>query len=525
MITAPTNWNTLWGNPETLLDVQVIIHLDSSVALTYTNADLTSCSVQAALFNDLSLGNVCSARLSIALKDALNELNSFAKGQKVELKCRLRKGSTSTAYVKQGVYYVETVTPNHNGDVSISAYDELYGLKDCISQHTSTITFSSYLSKIRTMYGLTFAYSYATAARLADGTTVGAIKIPAGLADVSAREVLSSVASIAGGNFAIDKSNNLRLYRIGNGDTTTASAGGIPVTAASIKKDFLPTVITGVNLKSGSSTFKSDSGWRIDCAVHGGFNPSADTAKTIVKNMRTEKKNVRFSNVQVDGALIDPLFELGDVVSVDMGGEFYNFPVCDYSVGYSGGCWGSLQNGMSGNAVDFSIEQSYSSQNGWYDGWIPTSLNSGYSAPVIKFDSKHQIRVGDIDLSSKDANYSMADVRAFVKTGDNTYEQTKQFVFNNVSYWAGGQLKTIPTITAYLENRNYPVERREDDYESTTERGRCYIDNLILYTVEEMPDDAIGGKSRNGMPLFKNSGSSYSYTDKIASIYFNKIFQ
>lgn len=488
MITPPSYWDTLWADPDSVLEVRLTVYFNSSVTVAYTNDDLSSCSLEGSLFKDLSIGNVCSARLRFVIKDASDVFSAFAQNQKITFECRLKNSARTTAYVSQGTYYLDSASVDNSGNVEIVAYDVINRIADYVSQQTSNMAFSSYLSRIRSMAELTSDWSNMyynsdlsdTVGILHSSSspaTLNYVSVKKESANIPVRKVLETVATLAGGNFALRKNGTMKLFRLDAGPTITSSPTGILVTATNLYKDERPQVITGVDLSSGNGTFASSSGWRISGSITNDvcIAGSVDVAITAANNMHTEERNIRVSNVRVDSAYITPLFEIGDIVSVDIGnGQYYNFMLCDYSVDYVGGCWGYLGVPKSSNSVAVSVEAVWDSTHGWVSNFTPVPFHS--TTPTLSFVNKYQFTLKAIPFS-----------------GDNTYKRTMARVASGIEtlsttvrYFSTetAQLKTID-ITGYLAEKYIPIESSSTyDWE---------IHDLYYYC-NDIPDDAVGAR-------------------------------
>ena len=498
MITPPNNWNTLWANQNSTLEVRLVLAtgVNYSVNLaTFTNDNLASCTLEASLFNGVSIGNVCSARLRFVLKDMAASFGMFEENQRITFTCRLRRNYSYSGYAKQGVYYIQQFTLQENGDIEIIAYDEITKIQDYISQQTANTQLSSYLSRLNSMYKYSFStgelgntelydttnimYQYASS-----NTKVLGMLVKSTASELGARKVLQTIAALAGGNIAINKSNNLKLYRLDEGASITSEPLGTVVTVSSLYRDDRPTVITGIDLETDGTTYPSSSGWRI----HGqstnkvSADGSRTLAETAYRNFMADKMNVRVSNVRCDGAYITPLIELGDIVSVDLGnGTYYNFTLTDYALTYSGGCWGYIGCPATKDNFAFSLASVWSSTDGWIGTW---TLNvTSYLSPTddVVIPDKYRI-VFPVLWSGNVASgmyYNMAYVSII-----NTISGTITYDSNGVDGTSG---RKTATVTGYLSASYYPVERTTD----SSGRYDLHIHNLTFYSTD-IPDNAVG---------------------------------
>ena len=516
MLTPPSNWETLWNDQDSELEVRIRLNLGSGIFVNYTNNCLFSCSVEASLFSDLSIGNVCSARLRFVVDHKNGETEALMPNKRVYLTCRLKKGSLASGYSDQGSYIIETINRRDNGDVEVIAYDDVHWIASRyvqISGSATQTTFEIYIKSLREQcyyeLGGFPSYDNLLATPLASKTgiittildaTVGNIDVLRDAETVEARKVIESMAALSGGNIAITKTGKFKLYRITSNPTVTSSPLGIPVTAESLTKDDDYQVVTGIDLSNGSDTYASGSGWRIPASVASNVTApiSVSVAAAAAKNMFTDSAEaIRAANASAENAYITPLFELGDILSVDIGGgQFYNFTLCDYAVDYLGGCWGHVGFPKSLDAVNYSIEQTWNTTGGWYNGWVTTNISPSRITKNVEILSAHMLRiVGDIKLSSTVSatshvihiNYGLSPVSLSVE-----YTST-----------VDGTTKTA-NVTAYVLRRDYPNEVINDG--GTSHRG---ITNVYLYC-SGMPDDSIGTQSTNSPVKIQNPSSSES---------------
>lgn len=491
---APTRWDELWDDPESKLELQLQIYSGTgNYYFTYTNDNLASCNVEASLFDDVSIGNACSACLTAVIKDAAKDSVAFNRYTQIVFTCNLRKGNTTSNGCNQGKYYLDTVTANDDGSVKIVAYDYMFmfGRQDNYSNITGNYTVSSYLTRFSSMYRIrcyTTDFNSTTFLRnsLIGSTngTVGGIHVyPDGIK--SGREIIETAAMLAGGNAAIDKGDYLRIYRLDGGVATSTVPIGIVVTAASQSSDNLQ-VITGIDLDNGNTTYQSSSGWRIyakhnESITH--LTSSEALAQEINVNMHSnmsgmypERNSLRVSNIRVSGAFITPLFELGDIASVDIGdGLYLNFQICDYNVDYVGGCWGYIGTTKTEQSIKYSIADAWNPSSGWEDGWNQGHvITDSFKVDVI---SNHIFRLNpDMVRISNQASGDLANI---VKIASGLNPISTTFEYKST---VDGSRKSV-SCSGYLTNEYYPKEGNGSIH---------YITNLLFYTPTNLPDDSIG---------------------------------
>lgn len=501
MITTPTNWDTLWNDPESTLEVFLAVQLCDEITVTYSNDRLQQCRLSASVFQDFSLGNACSARLVFTLKDAEYEFSQFIKGQRIDFTCRLAKGSTVTDKVNQGVFYIDSVSKTSNGNVTITAYDVMYQLENATAQQGNlNLSYWTILSKLRNMYP-----EYASTldvgtmdGYLSDGTLLHFLDVPGTASDLSAREVIASVSGYAGGNTYVGKDNKAHFMRPQKVPRqTSGTPDGIVVTATALDHDERPQPITGVTVNQGN--IKSGTGWRIIANIDekvanaNDYSHDYEFARAVVDNMRTDvsttetKKDIKATNVSAQGVYISPLFELCDVVSVDLGnGKYYNFPIYDYNVNYIGGCWGDLNCPRTDQAVEFSIEQVWTSAYGWIENWATVYIRGGTYTPSATPTSRNMLVLSALPLVNNSGTiHGVRTNNTIVKLGTGFEELTGTFSYYSTN---DGLLKQIE-VTAYPATQFCPVARWTSD---------VFAVQNIMYYCETLPDDVPLNKTSAG---------------------------
>ena len=498
MITPPSNWNTLWANQNSTLEVRLVLAtgVNYSVNLaTFTNENLASCTLEASLFNGVSVGNVCSARLRFVLKDMSASFGMFEENQRITFTCRLRRNYSYSGYANQGVYYIQQFTLQENGDIEIIAYDEITKIQDYVSQQTTNVQFGTYLSRLKDMYNYAFSrtdlvntalydttnimYQYASST-----TTVLGMLVKSTASELGARKVMQTIAALAGGNIAIDKSNNLKLYRLDEGASITSEPLGTVVTVSSLYRDDRPTTLTGIDLETDGTTYPSSSGWRIrgQSTNKVSADGSRTLAETAYRNFKADKLNVRVSNVRCDGAYITPLIELGDIVSVDLGnGTYYNFTLTDYALTYSGGCWGYIGCPATKDNIAFSLASYWDSTDGWIGSWTLISTLS-LTSETVQIPDKYRIVFPNISASVRGgSSYNAAYI-----SNINNISGTITYTSNGVDGTSGTQ---TATVSGYLSASYYPIEREP----ASSGNPWFHIYDLTFYSTD-IPDNAVGAR-------------------------------
>lgn len=202
MLTAPANWDHLWGRIE---DESVRMELKAVIGgLTYDR--LISCKAYPAAFDGLAIGQAAAAELSLSFVP----LGDVPKMARIQLSARLTDGSVSTAWVPQGTYYIDHRDGDRElGVLSVTAFDRMLFAEDMYFP-SGTITgvwpkaAPAVVSDICTRLGI----SLDSRSRIDS-----ALMVPTPV-NLTMRDVLRNIAAAHGGNFVITAENKLRLLQL-----------------------------------------------------------------------------------------------------------------------------------------------------------------------------------------------------------------------------------------------------------------------------------------------------------------------
>lgn len=516
MITAPTNWDAIWASNDFAMQVRIVVSLQGSIAVTYENDSLSSCSISGALFNDLSLGNACSARLSFTVIDAAVDYEQFRRNQKVVLSVRLQQlnggeaTSTYSGWAQLGVFYIDSYTLNDTGNINIVAYDALNVMQDMASQQTEALSIGDYLNRLRLMYGtLTSAmYSdfldYKINYYSSSVNYVSDLQVPQAANSVTGRDVMSSIAGLAGGNVIVGRDGNFKLHRAMPAPSTTANVptGAIEATAAQLShRDRLKTA-TCACVNAGGEQYQNRSGWAIVSYVDsvfpitdantGGNNNTVYGVESSMHINASEvyQYNLQYANVSASGVYITPLFELGDIVSIQIeNGQHYNFPIASYTMNVLAGCWGELSFPVTDNAFVYRTADEWTSPGGWIGTWFDVHLNYGNELgnPAIEILNSHMFALKRVLL---------ANTPTVVSINNGTLG-----VSSTITYEDDNGVTKTATISGQLSEQYLPTLLNEN--------GNPYsrIEYLYFYSAN-IPSDAIGKTSTSSTLKIRTSGST-----------------
>jgi hypothetical protein len=505
MIEKPTGWDALANDLESMLEIRLHCELTSNVTINYFNRNLNSCSISHSLFYDFSVGNACSQRLQFTIIDAVNDFANFKRGQKITLDIRYSKGSTITSWIQRGIFFIDSATLVDNNNVAIIAYDAIYFTQDYTGQFAaipSDHIFENYLYALRSSMGGSsrfFSYTDAMSTDIWDYSVLNSnyvslydysnwmlkyVKTTAATADTPGREVLSTVAALSGGNFALDCANKLHLYKLPELPTITTRPTGTVITASSLRYDRTSQAVTAVMAGDRASSY----GWLVNAPINNDYEVTKSIAFGVYQNVfegrkssATILKSLYGVNVLASGVYASPLLELGDIVSVDIGnGQYYNFTACEYNFDLIGGFWGSVGINKSDSAIGFYLAEDAE--------WKDVGLDNGKQTPVIHFDSSHSFLMKLILLNSTNVRNTIAKK----SSGASSVSGTVSYIGDD------GTTKSV-SITGYLDDAYFPLEHDSSSLEA--------LKNVRFYS-NNIPADAIGKDSTSSTITLKDVESS-----------------
>lgn len=530
MIDAPTNWEEYWASPDVVVELRLVIWLygatgsTAQAKLTRYNSDLKSCTLEASAFPNLSVGNTCSACLSFTLVDALDDYQSLACGQRVDFSVRLKLGSSTTTWINQGVYFIDSFDVSGDVDVAVRAYDALYWVGDGPTSryNCNASTFLSNCPAKMTpvtksdFTGTEIMYGLGQDGTVLTSSTVGNLWVPAGAAESSFRETLGGIAAMSGGNAVISKLNRLTLLRTDNPPQFSRySFSDVPlITASGLSYEYNPSTFTGLV----KDKVASGNGFHIEAKIPDKFEVTRRMLTYAYSNARviTPYYNVNYkayttsmAPIELTGALIDPRYELGDVVQVraviNERSQYVKLPIYHYNVDYIGGCWGTIGVQMDASDVTYSEVTYYPSRFDPVAGWVTTTVDNPTPARVVDVEvlssnvftmTLYMDNVGGGSMPSVGKVGGISHITGEIYYGYTTSSQT-----------------TVP-INAYLRDTIAPIASW---YGPNTQLS-SYTVKLTYVNVSALPADIV---PVGGTPTFTIRGTnirwknaSDTYTDE-----------
>ena len=330
MQTTSATWKQLWaaGAP-----------LEARAMIAGTEIPLAAAPVitRAAMQNRLSVGNVASASLSLAVRTN----GTIPRSAAVAVEARLNDGATASEWLSMGAFYISRRSRDPvTGVTALECYDALLKANAVWTPSTGAWprTMAAVLAELLTLLGMTL-----------DSRTV----IPSGLSFVigqpaegaTIRDVLGTIAQAGGGNWIVTPEGKLRLLPLvdsaGAGEATedvldvTGVVGGMGVVQAG--------TITGVRCTADGSVtlIGDDTGIVVDMSL--APLTAADMADMLIGQ--------RYQAYALTGAVCDPAAELGDFVRAGANGEIASVQYCT-RIALGPACRGDIAAPEAGEVTD-----------------------------------------------------------------------------------------------------------------------------------------------------------------------------
>ena len=297
---APTGWTSLFANEHRIEYKVLIDNVDYSDHLQ-SNPEITK-----PLLDDFTIGRVCSAEMTVAVRPIVNV--TIPKAARVLVYCRLLswdRTTTVTDWVSLGRFFVSsrsgsTILTLRCRDDMLKA-GQTYLDKSAITGWP--VQQSVVVDDICRIMGVT----------LDDRTVLNSgsnYRAQSPGTEPLISEVLSYIAVCNGGNWIITEEGKLRLIKLASPSGTAQQAIGTAhfgYTPNGI--DFTVSRVTLTDGEDESYTAGNDNGYEIT-----GYSPYASQA--VANDLLAALSGVVYRPYRLDGARINPLLELGDTVSV-----------------------------------------------------------------------------------------------------------------------------------------------------------------------------------------------------------------
>ena len=439
MISAPTNWDELYAQDDSVLEVDLVVYfmtdvmnglpkaaqtsygtsvggIGSTLSLEFKNEDIdaSGCVVESGASEIVGIGNAYSSHLSFTLIDPGDDFEFLHENQQIRFFTRLvsADGQTSTPWVHQGVYYIDTVTANDSGSVSISAYD-IIGFLD---RRTSATSYSDSRT-FSQLFGSLDAFSNCPLISVAGISDVvyTAEYLNQG---VSYRDLLMNAAAIIGRNVYINKAGKADAFGFLNyADYRSSNTLVVPVlNPAEISIAEKGCRLSGVCL---SGQYYSQLGYVIDVDLDDAFDPGLSLAGSIGQRALNGVGGYRglLRKIVIRDTVLSPLLEIEDVVGVRRsafnGSAYHYFAIQHIKMAYAGHCYGDILSGADRSVMRYSDYAGIAS--GGYN-W-PGVRAVAQTPEVVKLGRK-AFSIGPIDLENgtytpQNSNATVASTRGY----------------------------------------------------------------------------------------------------------------
>lgn len=365
MIEAPANWNELW-NSGARIEIRIDVCLYGSVYVSIDESNITSSGVtlQRSLYDKPSAGNAASEMLRFTIYK--NDFTNLVRvGQKVRLAFRLNDGAAVTNWVNRGVFYITTLD-NDERQTTVTAYDEIEKLDGCMPSIKADLTIQEYANKLSTAYGVdllknspmldeTFTVVNESTQSGSQTTIVAKnFVLKADQMDgVTARDIVSSIAGMLGGNAYVDTDGILQCKSpFHNYSKSTAD---VMFSAGNLSKGSEEVTFNQIVVEpSKGEKFISFAGAQCTVKLEDVFLPTLGYRRLFASGLATNvfedtDKRPRDRMYNATGAFVTPLVELFDVAQDTVTGE--KFAITDYSLSISGNCTGQLSRPLPDNSA------------------------------------------------------------------------------------------------------------------------------------------------------------------------------
>jgi len=317
MLTKPAGYDNL---KESQLQARIVCN-----GITYDNDAILEKGVRVthAIYDQWCIGNAQAARLQVTL---LADADDFAGGiLPLTFAVRYSDGSSSTDWIPQGTYYLDEVEDKYDGTVMVTAYDALLLAEEDFFPSGQVVgtwpqAAADVVSGIASRLGVSYDIS---------GFPAGIAQVPTPYS-MSMREVLQDIAASAGGNFVMSKTGGLLFRGLESLQNRTA-VETVPASRLSIKSGLLSA--GGVSLKDSTGASHTYPTTPSGYIIKGTCSYATDSIAETAYRAST------YRGYSVSGAIISPLLELGDCVSVD--GKLMLMD--SYDVRYDGWIHGTIE--------------------------------------------------------------------------------------------------------------------------------------------------------------------------------------
>ena len=215
MISVNATYNTIIANGGQF-EWQIV-----NGANTFSKANLMSGSISSSLCEGVAIGSTISAQLDISLYDVTVDTTN-----PLVVQFRATDGTNDSSWYTKGTFYIDTLETSPYTDVTkITAFDSML-MTEYVYQlqgEWQSVTDLVVLNKITGFIGISLESATQTLFSNNPKTLTNAPNI--GEDGTTAREVLSYIGALRGGNWRITPDNKLQLIILSASPTNTANVG------------------------------------------------------------------------------------------------------------------------------------------------------------------------------------------------------------------------------------------------------------------------------------------------------------
>lgn len=299
MIKTSELWKTIVENPNFLVEWEVDVG-----GVTYAQSDLYGISMQFPVFSKLSVGNVCSAQLSLDLMPK----ETPPRMAEIVVKMKVFNEKQKSEFVNRGVFYIDEREAGPYGRLSITAFDnallsEKGFFADDIEYEwpaSPTQVMGTVMSRIGAELDPRTVLSDDKIVEITD-------------MDISCRAMASHVAAALAGNWVVTNEGKWLLVKLKGGELVRVGKNVISLDKGEEQKPIsMVSIIAGEDESGNTLVYVSgdDSGSNLDVSLPWGNQPIADYILSQVSGFE-------YHPYSVSGAIADPALDVCDEIFID----------------------------------------------------------------------------------------------------------------------------------------------------------------------------------------------------------------
>ncbi len=260
------------------------------------------------LLDKPAIGRVCSTTVSVVVRPKENV--EIPKAARVRCFCRLVSpdGQTATSWIPQGNYFISSRTGKTN--LSLTLRDDMIKAGQTYFDKTSIKDWPAAQDTVLTDIAELMGVEIDSRTQLRVGSSYRVNYLDT---NTLISEILSAIAASNGGNWIMTENGKLRLIPLASPAISANQTLGRRHTGYT--DNGIDAIISRVTMTDSSdTTYSAGDDTGIELTIN---NPFAD--QTVVDNLINQLYGVVYRPHRIDKALLNPLLELGDTISVEKG--------------------------------------------------------------------------------------------------------------------------------------------------------------------------------------------------------------